>query len=78
MNELKKQKIEKFLNDEVMSKVVYDVLVESFMKPHSMSDVNLLAASRLSINLLQDSWKELSKYKREENSSSPPIKQVGL
>lgn len=62
MNDTQKEKIRRFLNDEIMSKTVYDVLLRSFLDSTLSSDVQVLAAQRIAIDLLQDAWKELQKH----------------
>ena len=48
-------------------------------KPTKDRDVQNLAARFMAIEILRDSWKELEKYKNDEqNKSSSSIKQVGL
>jgi hypothetical protein len=79
MNEdIKKNKIDRFLKDEGMSNAVYEVLLNCFLKESGVSDVQTLAAEKIAILLLQSAWKQLSKYQTTENSSSPPLRQVGL
>lgn len=78
MNDTQKQKLNRFLNDEVMSKSVYEVLLQSYLRPKERSDVNLLAASRLAIDLLQEGWKELAKYQVSDGDKSSSGLNVGL
>ena len=57
-----------FIRDKAVSDAVYDLLLEIFLKPNDKSDVYSLAAERKAINLLQEAWKELEKYKTEEET----------
>lgn len=74
-----KDKITRFLNDKVMSKSVYDVLLDSFLTPPApSSSVYELAAARIAINLLNDAWKKLERMKNEHDAKSDDAKQIGL
>ena len=71
--------INNFLNDEAMSRAVYEVMKEVFLKRSlGPKDVEMLAAERLAFHLLNDSWKELEKYRNVEGDTAPPLRQVGL
>ena len=63
---INKQKIKDFVYDESMSNSVYEILMAFFLKKRETKDVQLLAAERLSALMLEDAWRELSKYKIEE------------
>lgn len=75
---MKEEKVQKFLNDEVMSEAVYDVLLKAFIKARPQSDVNTLAASRIAIDLLHEAWKDLQKYRQQTERDKPILVQVGL
>lgn len=77
MDELKRQKIKRFLEDEVMSEAVYGIILKTFLKPQK-GDVQILAASRIAIDLLDEAWKELSKLKSDEDNEDNIKVQVGL
>lgn len=77
-DDIKKNKLQRFLNDPEMVNAVYGVLLASFIKERPGQDVYVLAASRLAIDLLNVGWNELEKYKLEKESSPPTLKQVGL
>lgn len=63
MNETQKEKLKRFLDDKVMSDAVHQVLLKAFLEGYGPSEnVNLLAASRISIDMLGEAWKELQKY----------------
>ncbi len=74
----KKAKIDRFLKDERMAEAVYQALIDSFMKERRTESVQILAASRIAINLLQDGWKDLQKYKTDDSKYINNQKQVGL
>lgn len=76
--ELKKEKLGRFLTDTIMVKCVYDVLIASFLKPHPLCDVNLLAASRLAIDLLQEGWEDLEKFTLKAPEQMDTQRNVGM
>lgn len=79
MNEdIKKSKVERFVKDEAMMKAVFEVIQSSFLKSRGHADVQLLAAERLAVLLLDSAWKELLTYNVSEVNESPPLKQIGL
>lgn len=79
MNEQKKQKISRFMTDEAMSEAVYEVMLDSFMKPKADAhDIRFLAASRIAIDLLNDAWKELKRFKVEADREPRQNKNPGL
>ena len=61
MNEAKKEKIRKFLNDKNMAESVKEVLIGAFLKPKPQTDIKILAASIIAIDLLEVAWKVLRK-----------------
>lgn len=67
-------KVQRFLNDELMSEVVFSVLQESFMKARSNKEVHYLAAKSLSLEFLEEAKRDLEKYRNpstEATQSSP-------
>ena len=77
MNDHQKEKIQRFLNDKVMSQAVYDVLLDSFLKEKS-NDVYFLAASRLSVDSLKRGWGELQKHMLDIEREQPSQRNVGV
>lgn len=78
MNDFEKNKIIKFANDTQMLDVVYKVLLDSFLKDRPQQDVYVLAASRLAIDFLKQGWKEIEKYKEENQEESKTVGNIGL
>mgnify|MGYP001563052245 FL=1 len=78
MNDVAKMKIDRFLKDEAMSNAVYEVIRDSFLKKKDKRDIYILAAERIAVDLLEDSWKELKKYGTEEEKEPQITKQIGL
>ncbi len=78
MNQTQKEKIARFLDDKVLSETVQDVLLHAFLKTIDHADVNVLAASRIAIDLLQEGWKDLERYKKQTEIDTQTRSQVGL
>ena len=79
MNEKEKQgRIARFLEDKNTANLVKEVLLSVFLKPREKSDVQTLAAERLSINLLHEGWKELERYKSSLEEKPEELKQIGM
>lgn len=78
MTQDKKEKLVRFMKDERTVEAVKEVLLNSFIKPQPTKEVNYLAACRVAIDLLEEGWKELLKYKSVENEQSTVVNQVGL
>lgn len=62
-NDTEKSKLNRFINDPVMSSVVREVIDNEITKPTKDRDVQSLAARFLAIEILRDAYKELDKYK---------------
>ncbi len=78
MNPTQKEKINRFLMDKTMAVSVYEVLLQSFLKPKPHGDVHILAASRVAIDLLQEGWRELEKYREKTDGVVESVGNVGL
>lgn len=74
----KREKLSRFLSDEVMATAVFEVLMDTYTKPRAKLDVHTLAGERIAINLLQDAWRELQKFKHESGRTQDVVPQVGL
>ena len=78
MNETQRAKIQRFLDDKIMSEAVKSVILGAFLKPSKKNDVQTLAAERIAIDLLEEGFKELNKYALEEKKEKAALSQVGL
>ena len=78
MDEIKKNKVEKFMADKTMSDAVYGILLNYFLSPDRQTDIHYLAASRIAIDFLQEGWKELEKFKTAQNEKTQATGNVGL
>ena len=63
---MKEEKLKRFANDDTMRSAVYDLLMKSFTAKKPVIDVNVLAAQRIAIDLLNDAWRELNSHKGTE------------
>ena len=70
-NENQKEKIRRFLGDVVLKDTVHGIMLQSFLKTRE-GDIHIKAASRLAIDFLNEAWKELEKFKNEENENKEP------
>ena len=77
MNKTQEARLKQFMNDKTLSEAVYDVLLSSFMKKNT-GDVYIQAASKMAIDNLNDSWKELKKYQKEEEVVASIESNVGV
>jgi hypothetical protein len=78
MNKTEQQKVRNFLSDEIMANAVRGVLLQSFIKKRDRSDVNVIAAERIAIDLLEDAWKDLEKLRSKAEVEKRELTQVGL
>lgn len=77
-NDLKKNKIERFVKDEVMCNAVYEFIRDTFLSNKGSNDVNYLASQYLAFLRLEEAWKDLSRLKDKKEESNPQLKQIGL
>ena len=78
MTEHEKGKVSQFVGDVMMSDAVYQILLQSFLKKSTSSDVNMKAAERIAIDLLNDGWKDLEKVSTVKDKIPSRTGQVGL
>jgi hypothetical protein len=78
MNKTDQEKIKRFLADKIMANAVKTVLNQTITKPCKDRDVNILASRFLAIEVLQEAWKELEKYKADDEPVNKITNQVGL
>jgi hypothetical protein len=74
----RREKIKRFLSDAVMAASVKEAIRETFLRPRAKLDVQVLAAERLAIDLLEDAWKEMEKYKTSDGGEGSERTQRGL
>lgn len=79
MNDTQIAKLQRFMADKVMADAVYQVLLDSFLRPMtSKDDVYVIAASRLSVDFLKFGWRELDKYKVVNEKETKVVGNIGL
>lgn len=79
MDDVQQAKITKFISDKVMSEAVYEVLLNTFLKPIKGNvDLSILAAQRLAIDGIQEAWKELEKSKPESQKEGKNSSNLGM
>ena len=78
MNDAQREKVKRFVNDEVMQTAVKEVIQRAFLKARPEKDVHYLAAKSLSIEFLEDAWRELQRYKTDEGEEPKVTAQIGL
>lgn len=72
------EKVKQFVRNEAMSSAVYNVIQSSFLKSKGQRDVQTLAAERLALELLEEAWRGLNKFKDDGDKKTPQLNQVGL
>lgn len=70
MDNLKKEKLNQFSNDLAMNNAVKELLVSVILKPKGNKDVNYLASERIALDVINEAWKELDRFKPESDSES--------
>lgn len=71
-------KIKMFMGDVIMSDLVYQSLLDAFLKKRQGEDIQTKAARMIAIELLQEAWDELAKIKEREKPTSLQPKQYGM
>lgn len=78
MDEVKRQKVIKFMNDKVMVSVIKEIIRDNFLKSRGTKDVHVLAAQTLAIGYLDESFKELNRLTLEVKREPKKLQQIGL
>lgn len=71
MNPDQQEKLKRFVNDRLMAETVHNLLLKEFLVGDNNASVEVLAAERIAINLLQDAWKTLERYGDVNNEPRP-------
>lgn len=74
----KQERLKQFINNKITSNIVYETLRDSFLKKRGRRDIYILASERLAVELLDEAWKEIEKYKESNNDKSSENRQIGL
>lgn len=79
MDDIKIAKLKRFMADKEMNEAVHYVLLNTFLKRYdSKSDVNILAASRISLDMLSEAWDDLKRFKEVAQKEKNDLGNVGL
>lgn len=70
------EKIKRFVSDKVMCESVRQAVLDSFLNRKAEQDVHVLAAKSLAIEMLQQAWRDLERYRTESEVKSSPIEHV--
>lgn len=70
MTEYEKGRIKDFMNDAITSELVYQSLLQTFLKKRADEDVTMKAARFVAIELLLETWQELAKIKEKDKHST--------
>lgn len=65
------------MTDKDMADSVYSSLLQSFLRKRPSSDVNLKAAQMIAVELLEEGWKELERFKSVDKEKRV-LTQIGL
>ena len=78
MNPDKIARIKQFMGDKALSATIKEVLREAYLEDTGVTDVNTLASERIAINKLEKAWKNLEKYKNQDNQEPEEKGNIGL
>lgn len=76
MNDQQIAKIKQFLGDKEMQGTIKSLLRDKFLEKKN-TEIHYLAAQTLSVQLLEESWTEMERYKQNE-TVKPKDRQIGL
>ena len=75
--EAQQERIKRFVTDSAMSDAVYSALSAFFIKRRKVDDVQMLAAERTALFLLEDAFRDLQKYgttvEKKESGGNPGL-----
>ena len=72
MDKAKQERIKRFVSDKLLSDAIYNVLMDSFIKPRE-GDVYVQASAKIAIDNLQDAWKALQRVQSERSEETNKI-----
>lgn len=71
-------KVKMFMGDTIMSDLIYQSLMDAFLKRRQGEDIQMKAARMTAIELLQDAWGELEKVRGRDKPTSSEPRQRGM
>lgn len=79
MKQFEKEKLNRFLQDDVLVDIVYDFVFNHFLEENKdVKDINVLASERIAVDRFRSAWKKLKTFKDSEEINSRPTRNVGL
>ena len=79
MTQLQKDKIARFLEDTLLSDTIRDILLENALnQPIKQYEIHYLAAQRLAIDIIRESWKEMERYRSQSEKKETTARNIGL
>lgn len=79
MKQFEKEKLNRFLQDDVLVDIVYNFVFNHFLEENKdVKDINVLASERIAVDRFRSAWKKLKTLKDSEEINSRPTRNVGL
>lgn len=78
LEKIQVEKVKRFISDKVLAKTIQDILTESFLRPRGSRDIHIMAAERISVELLKEGFRELEFIAKNEDKEEKKLSQVGL
>ena len=78
LNITQKEKVSRFLKDELLSSTIKEVLETECLKTSKDRDVQNLAAHFLAIEIVASAWKELERYQSNDGEGIIKGGQIGM
>lgn len=79
MKQFEKEKLNRFLQDDVLVDIVYNFVFNHFLEENKDDkDVIVLASERIAVDRFRSAWKKLKTLKDSEEINSRPTRNVGL
>ena len=63
MNDLEKEKLKQFINDNQMSDAVYNYLISVCIKPREYSSIEMAGGYKLAVDIIQNAWLSMAGLK---------------
>lgn len=79
MKQFEKEKLNRFLQDDVLVDIVYNFVFNHFLEENKDDkDVIVLASERIAVDRFRSAWKKLKTLRDSEEINSRPTRNVGL
>jgi len=70
MTPRQREKLVRFINDEALAEAVYSLVQKAYLKKKDGEDTTIKAARFIALNLLDEAWRELDKYKTDSSDTA--------